>query len=140
MIKSGCPRWICNKCGKARVRIVEVKYVNNPKGGYIKGGRFDNSQDRYESKLKESYTIGWTDCGCNAGWRAGVVLDPFVGSGTTMLVAMKLSRNSIGIELNPDYVEIAKKRLMGAGAKLKKETDNEVIFSYPTQLVLGDEL
>ena len=39
------------------------------------------------------------------------VLDCFLGSGTTMLACMKLKRNCIGIEINPEYVEIAKKRL-----------------------------
>jgi len=51
------------------------------------------------------------DCGCNAGFRPGVVLDPFAGAGTTLLVARKHGRNSIGIELNPEYVKIAEKRL-----------------------------
>lgn len=40
-----------------------------------------------------------------------VVLDPFMGSGTTLLVATQYGRDSIGIELNPEYIELAKKRL-----------------------------
>ena len=39
------------------------------------------------------------------------VLDPFLGSGTTTLVAKKLGRNGIGYEINPDYIKIAKSRL-----------------------------
>jgi hypothetical protein len=39
------------------------------------------------------------------------VLDPFSGSGTTMLAAMKWSRNSIGIEIDPDYCRMAAKRM-----------------------------
>ncbi len=39
------------------------------------------------------------------------VLDPFVGSGTTMIACKKLRRNSIGIEISNEYLEIAKKRL-----------------------------
>ena len=46
--------------------------------------------------------------GCPQG---GVVLDPFFGAGTSGMVAKKLGRNFIGIELNPDYIEIANKRL-----------------------------
>lgn len=46
--------------------------------------------------------------GCPEG---GVVLDPFFGSGTIGVVATKHNRKYIGIELNPEYVEIAKKRL-----------------------------
>lgn len=40
----------------------------------------------------------------------GITLDPFSGTGTTMLVAFKLGRKSIGIELSEDYIEIAESR------------------------------
>lgn len=46
--------------------------------------------------------------GCPAG---GVVLDPFAGAGTTALAARRLGRRSIGIELNPEYAQLAAKRL-----------------------------
>ena len=48
---------------------------------------------------------------CNAGWEAGIVLDPFFGSGTTGVAAEKLGLRWIGIELNDEYVKIARKRL-----------------------------
>jgi DNA modification methylase len=41
----------------------------------------------------------------------GIVLDPFMGSGTTAIVAKKLNRNFIGIELNSDYIKIANERI-----------------------------
>lgn len=47
-------------------------------------------------------------CGCPSH---GTVLDPFVGSGTTMLVALQMSRNAIGIELNPRYCQFILRRL-----------------------------
>lgn len=40
----------------------------------------------------------------------GVVLDPFSGAATTGIVAVKHGRSYVGIELNPKYVEISKKR------------------------------
>ena len=40
-----------------------------------------------------------------------VILDPFLGSGTTTVACKKLNRKFIGIEINPDYVKIAKQRL-----------------------------
>ena len=43
----------------------------------------------------------------------GVVLDPFLGSGTTAIVAKKYNRGFIGIELNSEYVEMAERRLEG---------------------------
>lgn len=48
--------------------------------------------------------------GCPVG---GTVLDPFLGSGTTALVADRLQRNAIGIELNPAYADMAEKRIRG---------------------------
>ena len=41
----------------------------------------------------------------------GVVLDPFMGSGTTAVVAKKLNRHYVGIELNADFVQVAEKRI-----------------------------
>ncbi len=43
--------------------------------------------------------------------KKGIVLDPFIGAGTTGLVALTLGRNFLGCELNPEYIEIANKRL-----------------------------
>jgi DNA modification methylase len=47
-------------------------------------------------------------CGCPEN---GIVLDPFMGSGTTAVVAMKLLKKYIGCEINPEYVRIAEKRI-----------------------------
>lgn len=41
----------------------------------------------------------------------GTVLDPFSGAGTTGLVADRLGRNAIGVELNPEYAEMARRRI-----------------------------
>jgi len=41
----------------------------------------------------------------------GIVLDPFIGSGTTAVVAQRLGRKFVGVDSNPDYCEIARQRL-----------------------------
>lgn len=56
--------------------------------------------------------------GCPAG---GVVLDPFNGSGTTGAVALKHGRDYIGIELNPEYIELTMKRLSEVQPRLEVE-------------------
>jgi len=104
MILSSCPKWICKKCGKARVRMSKSKTKRDDPSHYDQKQRGGNSSHK---------TIGWTDCGCNVGWQAGIVLDPFMGSGTVGMVAKKLGRNYIGIELNPKYVKMAKERIRG---------------------------
>lgn len=51
------------------------------------------------------------DCikaGCPEG---GLILDPFMGAGTTAMVARKLNRNYVGFELNPEYIKIAQNRI-----------------------------
>jgi len=53
--------------------------------------------------------------GCPEG---GLILDPFMGAGTTALVAKKLNRNYLGIELNPEYIKIAEKRIREVPDKL----------------------
>ena len=47
--------------------------------------------------------------GCPKG---GVVLDPFMGSGTTARVARAYKRNFIGYELNPDYIKIIQQKII----------------------------
>lgn len=48
----------------------------------------------------------------------GVVLDPFMGSGTTGIVARKLNRNFVGCELNPEYQKMAIRRIFDEGENL----------------------
>jgi DNA modification methylase len=52
----------------------------------------------------------------------GIVLDPFFGSGTTGVVALKHNKNFIGIELNPEYIKIAERRL----SEIQLELINEL--------------
>jgi DNA modification methylase len=47
-------------------------------------------------------------CGCPEN---GIVLDPFLGSGTTAVVAVKYFRKYLGIEINPKYIKIAERRI-----------------------------
>ena len=76
-----------------------VWQINNV--GYH-GGHFA----AFPPKLAETCILA----GCPIG---GIVLDPFFGSGTTGMVAKRLNRRYIGIELNPDYCELAKQRIGG---------------------------
>ena len=122
-IKAGCPEFVCVKCGKPRKNIYEKgnlvssyegqpianKPRSNPANKMIKQ---DLPKDEYGALPKrEQKEVGLTDCGCNADFTGGIVLDPFFGSGTTGLVALKQNKKFIGIELNKEYIEIAKKRL-----------------------------
>ena len=72
----------------------------------------------------ERETTGWTTCGCpgtdgirldgyhtGPGWRPGIVLDPFGGSGTTGLAATGLSRDAILLDLDSRNADLARERI-----------------------------
>ena len=52
-------------------------------------------------------SAGWTDCGCGAPFIPGVVLDPFMGTGTTLDVANRMGRSAIGVDLDLSQVKEA---------------------------------
>jgi DNA modification methylase len=62
--------------------------------------------------------------GCPAG---GTVFDPFTGSGTTAVVALKNGRNYIGTELNPEYIKIAEARIKESVPQTLEEILNEQV-------------
>jgi len=110
MIKAACPQWICPVCGKARVRVTKI-IQHKTSGNMGRKGGGTGYGNGIQRSLAEHQTLGWTSCQCNAGWRPGVTLDPFGGSGTTGMVAKKLGRDYIIIDANPGYCKMARKRI-----------------------------
>ena len=93
------PERICVQCDAAWTRPTRIVTVHTGEG------RRDIRQ------------VGdLTRCDCFAPTRAGVVLDPFFGTGTTAVVAERLGRDWVGIELNPVYRAIARERHRGSKA------------------------
>lgn len=83
-----CPERTCAACGLPWLRARQFIY-----GRWLRLGQLQ------------------TACDCNAGWQPGVVLDPFMGSGTVALVAEQHRRDWVGIELSPRYAALAEQRL-----------------------------
>jgi hypothetical protein len=119
MIKAGCPSFVCKKCGKAREKIIKPKFTSHESktdSKYEKGTGANRisllrqaARERGEEYHQELEFLGYTDCGCNAGFRPGIVLDPFCGSGTVMRVAERLNRVGVGFDLG--YTELQEKRM-----------------------------
>ena len=118
----------CAECGKPIVRIIEktggrdwrndgILSIGIPgernKGGSNKRGRPTTSLD----EVKRTRTIDWKpSCSCRVGTVSGdiipgLVLDPFMGSGTVAIVAKRLGRDYLGIELSMEYLKIIRGRL-----------------------------
>jgi len=119
-IRAGCPKEICSKCGAPFVRVV---YRGNSEhhcrpgcGCREKNNKEQDWSDGYRGYGKFQNTAIATDtfapsCECGADAYNGIVLDPFCGSGTTGVVAIREGRRFIGIELNPEYIKIANERI-----------------------------
>lgn len=112
-----CPEAICVECGQPWQREVTSKRTSATRNG----GRpspSDRRVNRYKATWSTLHEIGaLIPCGCGAPVKPGVVLDPFFGSGTVGVVAERLKRDFIGIELNPDYAALASRRLEAERAK-----------------------
>jgi DNA modification methylase len=121
-IKASCPAEICVKCGKPRVRIVKKANVREhpqrqgrtrPCVADFDGKGYRQPEERGSGLglTWDEQTIGWTDCGCNAGFEPGLCLDPFIGTGTTAVAARMLGRKCIGIDASEGYLRQAVTRL-----------------------------
>ena len=118
-IKAGTSeKGVCGECGAPWVRETKTIY-ENPGNRTTNGGR--SLTRRHETAgfgvrlEKRVSTTGWhPSCECNAGEPVpATCLDPFGGAGTTGMVADRLQRNAILVEISPEYAEMARKRIEG---------------------------
>jgi len=122
------------KATKARRKYVHNKATSNSKGGWANSkGNEDVSMDMLEMNPKgknnstiwdispvnfpgmhfATYPVSLIEpCVLAGSPPSGIVLDPFNGSGTTGVAALKHGRSYVGIELNPEYIEISRKRIL----------------------------
>jgi DNA modification methylase len=133
-VKAGTSeKGVCMGCGGPWVRVVERRGETTTekvkRAGYSKkrgaGGKLVRNALDYAgghgNNIRELKTLGWKPtCSCNAEVVPATVLDPFCGSGTTGAVALRHGRDFVGVELNPDYIKLAEKRI-GAESPLFSE-------------------
>jgi DNA modification methylase len=99
-ILATCPERICVACDRAWIRPTRIVSKRTSEG------------------MRHTREVGeLRRCRCFAPSRPGVVLDPFIGTGTTALVARRLRRDFLGVELNPAYVTLAQTRLAAGRAR-----------------------
>lgn len=104
----------CSSCGAPWKRTTEMTSRTSTRpGSPIKNAASRNDDEWRKHRFVSVYeTIGWEpSCKCDADVTPCTVLDPFLGSGTTLMVADQIGRNGVGIELNPTYADMARKRI-----------------------------
>lgn len=122
ILKCACPSEVCRKCNIPRYpiskpspeyqKIIDKQFLKEygasdgmKTGGGIRG-------DKGAPRPSAEYVLaGYSKCNCNEGFKPGIVLDPFMGAGTTALAAEKLGLDWMGIELNEEYIVSIRKRL-----------------------------
>jgi len=119
--QAGC----CPECGKPWERIIEkTGHINKREPAHQPGNdptKTDSTGWAPTSRATENWRPG---CECYAKeWMRDeraeistepcIVLDPFCGSGTTVMVALRLGRRAIGIELSGAYVKMSRRRIIG---------------------------
>lgn len=117
--EKGC----CAKCGIPQQRIIERSNQVDitAKGSYFDRGKTVARDGGERTQRGERYclkSVGWQSaCTCDTGIVSCTVLDPFAGAGTTGVVCYQLDRDFIGIELNPEYVDMIENRLVAEATR-----------------------
>jgi DNA modification methylase len=143
MILAGCPETCCKECGSPYIRKEKIvgkqitqqmldsgadkdgNYTGQAQKDYA-AGKAQNASDTKRrilesmSKIREYEFV--KNCSCETTeTKPGVVLDPFLGSGTTAWVAKCLNRDYIGIELNKEYLPLIEERIQQPKPEKKKK-------------------
>lgn len=122
LIQCGSPKALCSKCGLPQIEIYDEFRVDTRPGNNTGTGKsgtdIDPNQGLHNSELSKKRQMiihepkpEIAKCNCGVSFKQSVILDPFFGAGTVGIVAEKLKRSWVGVELNPEYVEISRKRL-----------------------------
>lgn len=84
---------------------------------YMTAGDGTRLKHKHPATFPDRLPYDFIQCFCPP---QGIVLDPFIGSGTTALAAIKLERNYIGIDISKEYCELAKRRIKEEGISNRK--------------------
>lgn len=123
-ILAGSSPQACPVCGAPWQRVIDKTFVpqqdvKNPHSllkASNKGMDTSNNWGETPRGTNAAITTGWQPtCSClgNDGSGASVVLDPFSGAGTTVMVALRHGRKGIGFDLSPEYVKMSERRIVG---------------------------
>lgn len=110
-------RGCCPGCGAPWKREIDVSYekVSGCTYSRMKEGSPTDPRSGALPKMRRSTeTLGWRrTCPCKGDPSPApcVVLDPFSGAGTTAMVALRMGRQAIGIDLKPEYCEMTVRRI-----------------------------
>jgi len=115
-IKASCPPKVCVNCGAPYEREVDREpgeYDYSDRDELMSDDAGRKAASGTQTKTPTAEFKGWSQtCDCDTDdTEPGIVLDPFAGAGTTLLKAKELGRQFVGVELNPEYADMARARV-----------------------------
>jgi DNA modification methylase len=126
LIRATCPRWACPVCGQGWAAVIDAAFKGRWDGD--QGSNADKTKVARQATDRKNETGG----GNVIGYRStcdhphtqdeavpGIVFDPFVGSGTTVMVAQQLLRRGIGLDISMPYLDEQAKIRTGLGTPTK---------------------
>lgn len=128
---------VCPACGAPWRRhtvetLVPTSKVSWGSGQDARDDEGVDANDQGSNRLRDGHVPGMALASATTGWSPtcdcpphapipAIVLDPFFGAGTVGLVALRLGRRAIGIELNPDYADLARNRIRADLGRVKAD-------------------
>jgi DNA modification methylase len=133
---------VCAECGSPWRRRIKVsggtvgRSWHDHEGDMQVGNRAENAAKGGHGYRRE--TLGWRpSCDHITPVVPATVLDPFLGSGTTLEVAIMLGRRGVGVELAPDYLPMIEKRI-AAGEMERSRVDGRAAGAPLTAVTVSD--
>lgn len=121
-ILAGSPPKCCGECGAPWERVIEGGVTDSPLVTVGAKRHWRSTCDHGpDHPVRSSEVMGASSSGDGRSC-SPVVLDPFAGSGTTGVVALRHGRSFIGCELNPEYAQMARHRITDDAPLLNVET------------------
>jgi site-specific DNA-methyltransferase (adenine-specific) len=117
-ILATCPEAVCTRCH------APLRHRANIRTDAISRNQLLGNSSRTSRAALKATPL--RQCGCGAPTMPGVVLDPFMGSGTVAIAAEQLGRDWLGIELNPAYAKLARERIANARTDRQNEQVRDV--------------
>ena len=106
-IQAACPEFICSKCGLPQIKVYTSKEVDAD----LDRRRVELGPGKDYGLFNYDCFLGNAKCSCNDEFVSGIVLDPFMGSGTTAAEAKAQRKDYTGVEINEEYFPLIDKRI-----------------------------
>jgi DNA modification methylase len=147
LLAAGCPERLCATCGRAwqrrGTRPLGALPASHGGSSFARGKTGVNGLGRVQQEPSTTSGPGHLvpGCACAGGTVPGVVLDPFLGSGTTAAAALAMGRHALGIELSADYLALARRRcarayyegMHGLEHHAAQSVEGQLAFAYDAE-------